>query len=73
MTKIKKGTDENKEITKSQVQRNCDVISFQSDMGKDQPTNGRTDQQTNGPIDQRTSTVSYRGTTSRLKNPLIPV
>jgi hypothetical protein len=34
---------DNKGITKSQAQRNCDVISFQSDMGTDQSTNGPMD------------------------------
>jgi hypothetical protein len=56
-------TSQNKGITKSQAQRNCDVISFQSDMGSDQPTDGWTDQ----PTDGRTNIVSYRGATSRLK------
>jgi hypothetical protein len=51
--------------------RNCDIISFRSDMGTDGRTDGRTDGQTNGPtdqpMDQPTNTVSYRGATLRLK------
>jgi hypothetical protein len=38
----------NKVVTKPQARRNCDVISFQSDTGTDQPTNGPT----NEPTDQ---------------------
>jgi hypothetical protein len=34
----------NKVVTKPQAQRNCDVISFQSDMGTDGPTDGPTNQ-----------------------------
>jgi hypothetical protein len=49
----------NKGITKSQARRNCDVISFQSDMGTDRSTY------------QRTNIVSYRGATSRLKTEIM--
>jgi hypothetical protein len=46
---------DNKVVTEPQARRNCDVISFLSDMGTD------------GPTDQPTNIVSYRGATSRLK------
>jgi hypothetical protein len=49
----------NKVVTKPQARSNCDVTSFQSDMG----TDGQMDQQT----DQPTNIVSYRGATLRLE------
>jgi hypothetical protein len=60
---IRGGTMLNKGITKYKARRNCDVISFRSEMGTDGPTDG--------PTDQRTNIVSYRGTTSRLKRILL--
>jgi hypothetical protein len=45
--------------SKRQARRNCDVISFRSDMGTNQPTDGPT------------NIVSYRDATSRLKKKII--